>query len=78
MFVADISRAHLPTTNACEFVYSLEEIDDTISLSLSADQLLQVQHVSQNDLVLQQLRETIKQGWPQSKSDVAECLYAYF
>ena len=79
MFVADtLSHAHLPTTNTCGFVHSLEEIDHTISLSLSTDQLLQVKHASQNDPVIQQLRETIKQGWPQCKSDVAECLHPYF
>ena len=79
MFVADtLSRAHLPTANTSEFVHSLEEIDHTISLSLSADQLQQVKHVSTDDPVLQQLRETIGSGWPQSKSDVPECLHAYY
>ena len=35
-----LSRTHLPTTNTGDFILSLEEIDHTISLSLSADQLL--------------------------------------
>ena len=78
-FVADtLSRAHLLTANTCEFVHSLEEINHTISLSLNADQLQQVKHVSTDDPVLQQLRETIRSGWPQSKSDVPECLHAYY
>ena len=78
-FVADaLSHAHLPTANTCEFVHSLEEIDHTISLSLSTDQLLQVKHASRDDPVLQQLHETIKKGWPMSKSDVAECLHVSF
>ena len=68
---------YVATTNT-QSVHSLEEIDHIISLSLSTDQLLQVKHASQNDPVLQQLCETIKQGWPQCKSDVAECLHPYF
>ena len=79
MFVADtLSRAHLPATSTCEFVNSLEEMDHTISLSLSAEQLLQIKHVSKDDPILQQLRETIRNGWPQSKSNVLECLHPYY
>ena len=79
MFVVNIpSCAHLPTLNTCKFVHSLEETDYAISLSLSTDQLLQVKHASRDDQALQQLREIYKKGWPLSKSDVAECLHAYF
>ena len=60
MFVADtFIHTHLPTVNTCEFVYNLEEIDHTISLSLSPDQ---VKLASMDDAVLQQLHETIKKG----------------
>ena len=76
MFVADtLSRAYLPATSTCEIVNSLEEMDHTISLLLSAEQLLQIKHVSKDE---QQLRETIRNGWPQSKSNVLECLHPYY
>ena len=65
MFVADtLSRAYLPTTGNNEFVHSLEEVDHTVLLSLSTDRLEQVRHTSKDDPVLQQLHETIQQGWP--------------
>ena len=78
VYSATLSCAHLPTVNTCKFVYSLEETDHAISLSLSTDQLLQLKHASKNGQVLQQLCETIKREWPLSKSDIAECLHAYF
>ena len=36
-------------TDTCEFVHSLGEMNHTISLSLSTDQLQQVKHVSKDD-----------------------------
>ena len=79
MFVVDTpSCAHLPTVSTWKFAHSLEETDYAISLSLSTDQLLQVKHASRDDQALHQLREIHKKGWPLIKSDVAECLHAYF
>jgi len=79
MFVADtLSRAYLPAANTGDFAHSLEEVDHTVSLSLSTERLQQIKHASRDDPVLQRLRETIQRGWPQSKSDISECLHAYY
>ena len=79
MFLADtLSRAHLPEVSACEFAQSLQDVDHTTSLALSDDRLQQFKHASADDPVLQVLRETIRRGWPQSKSDVPESIHAYF
>ena len=79
MFVADtLSRAYLPAANTGDFAHSLEEVDHTVSLSLSTERLQQIKHASRDDPVLQRLRETIQRGWPQSKLDISECLHAYY
>ena len=71
MFLADtLSCAYLPEVNTCEVAQNLEKVDHTNSLALSDDRLLQLKHASANDPVLQVLRETIRCGWPESKSDV--------
>ena len=79
MFVADtLSHAYLPAVDVCDFAQSLEDVDHTVSLSLSTECLQQIKHTSRDDPVLQRLRETIQCGWSQSKSDVLECLHAYY
>ena len=79
MFLADtLSHAYLQEVNMCEFAHSLEEIDHTVSLVFSEDRVKQIKHASTDDPVLQELRKTIQVGWPQSKSEVSECLHAYY
>ena len=79
MFMADtLSRAYLPASSGKEFIHSLKEVDHTATLSLSAKRLEQVKHTARDDPVFQQLREVIQQGWPQSKSGLAECLHPYY
>ena len=77
MFLADtLSRAYLPEVNACEFTQELEDVDHRAFLPASDDRW-QIRHASADDPVLQQLRVTIRRGWPESRSDVQECLYLY-
>ena len=79
MFLADtLSRAFLPEINACNFNKELEEVDHQAFLPASASHWQQLQHVSADDPVLQQLRTTIREGWPESRSDLPEPLYPYF
>ena len=79
MFLADtLSRAFLPEVNTCEFTRELEELDHRASLPVSDERWQQIKHASADDPVLQQLRATIRRGWPESKSEVPECLYPYF
>ena len=37
-----------------------------------------MRHTSVNDCVLQQLQVTIHRGWPETRSEIPECLYPYF
>ena len=79
MLIADtLSRAHLPEVNASVFVRGLEEIDHRANLPVSDARWQQVTHASANDPVLKQLRGVIRNGWPERKSDVSECLRPYF
>ena len=79
MYVADtLSRAYLQDTNCSKFVHSLESTDHTLSLSLTEECLQQVKHASRDDPVLEQLRRTILNGWPQNKGAVKDCLHPYF
>ena len=80
MFLADtLSRAHLPDVGACDIASNLEGIDHTTDtlLAVSKDRLLQIKHASSDDPVLQILRETIQQGWPENKRNVPTCIRAY-
>ena len=79
MFLADtLSRAHIPDVSACEFSRGLEDVDHTMSLSMSEERLQQVRHMSTDDPVLQVLRDVIRRGWPETKSEVPECVYPYY
>ena len=79
MFLADtLSRAYLPEINSCHFSQELEGIDHRTSLPVSKERWQQITHASADDPVLQQLRQTIHQGWPDSRKGTPECLYPYF
>ena len=79
MFLADtLSRAYLPEINTCDFARDLEGIDHQEDLPLTEARWQQINHASADDPVLQQLRATIKQGWPQTRSETPEPLRAYF
>lgn len=79
MFLADtLSRAYLPEVNSCNFSRELEDIDHKILLPVSKARWQQITHASADDPVLQQLRYTIQNGWPDSRKETSECLYPYF
>lgn len=62
MFLADtLSRAYLPG----------------ILLPVSKTRWQQIKHASTDDPVLQQLRYTIQNGWPDSQKETPECLNPY-
>ena len=70
MFLADtLSQAYLPV-NMCDLRPSLEEIDATLGLPVSADRLQQIQHATLEDPVLPLLSDVIKAGWPNDKRSV--------
>ena len=78
MFLADtLSRAYLPEVNTCDFSQQLESVEHTKTLALAEDHIVQIKHASSDDPVLQVLRETVRGGWPESKSEVPECIRAY-
>ena len=79
MFLADtLSRAFLPEVNTCEFTKELEEVDHRASLPVSQERWQQIRHASANDPVLQQLRAIIHREWPETRSEIPQCLYPYF
>ena len=79
MYVADtLSRAYLQDTSCSKFVRSLESTDHTLFLSLTEKHLQPVKHVSRDDPVLEQLRHTILNRWPQNKGAVKDCSHPYF
>ena len=79
MFLADtLSRAYLPEVNSWHFSQELEDIDHRISLPVSKARWQQIKHASADDSVLQQLRHTVQNGWPDSRKETPECLYPYF
>ena len=78
MFLADtLSRAYLPV-NMCDLRPSLEEIDATLGLPVSADRLQQIQHATLEDPVLPLLSDVIKAGWPNDKRSVPPAVLPYW
>ncbi len=79
VFLADtLSRAFLPAVKASDFVLYLEEVDHTMTLAIPEDQLQELKQVAGQDPVSQVLSSTIRQGWPNSKSEVTELVHPYF
>lgn len=78
MFLADtLSRAYLPEVNSCNISWEQEDIDHGILLPVSKTCWQQIKHASTDDPVLQQLRYTIQNGWPDSQKETPECLNPY-
>ena len=79
MFLADtLSRAYLPEVHTCDFSQQLESMDHTKTHTLAENHNVQIKHASSDDPVLQVLCETVQGDWPESKSEVPECIRAYF
>ena len=79
MFLADtLSRAYLHDVHACEFSRELQEVDHTIAMALPEECLHQLTSASSSDPTLQVLRATICRGWPETKSDVPDCIHPYY
>ena len=80
MFLANtLNRAYmyLPA-NMCDLRPSLEEIDATLGLPVSADRLHQIQHATLEDPVLPLLSDVIKAGWPNDKRSVPPAVLPYW
>ena len=83
MFLADtLSWAHLPDVYTCdqELSTNLESIDHTapMLLAVNKDRLMQIRHASTDNPILQVLRKTIQQGWPENTTNVPLSIWAYF
>ena len=78
MFLADtLGRAYLPV-NMCDLRPSLEKIDATLGLSVSADRLQQIEHAILEAPVLPLLSDVIKAGWPNDKRSVPPAVLPYW
>ncbi len=64
--------------NQCDLSQELEEMDQTVSLALPTAQIQRIQDVAAEDPIMSMLRDTVRKGWPSTKSGIAESLYPYF
>ena len=79
MYLADtLSQAFLPDATVSPVSQEFVDVDHSSTLALPPERVQQFQHVSVDDPVLQELRRTIQQGWPSTKSRVSEALHAYY
>lgn len=84
MYIAGtLSMAYLPlpdhvSQNELEFIRSLEEIDMTQNLAVTKERLVDFQEKTKNDAVLQQLKQTIELGWPESRKAVPSEVRAFY
>ena len=80
MYLSDtFSRAFLHIkVNAYNFSNKLEAVDHKEHLSVIEEWWQHINYESAGDSIVQQLWATILQGWPESWSDMPECLYPYF
>ena len=72
-----LSRAYLPL-NMCDLKPSLEEIDATLGLLVSADRLQQIQHATLENPALPLLSDVIKVGWPNDKRSLPPAILPYW
>ena len=78
MFLADtLSRAYLPQT--CEGAQEEFEIINALTyLVMSDERIGEMRHHTNHDPALQQLKQTILQGWPKDKSQLPPLVTPYF
>ena len=78
MHIADmLSRAFLPNEDSSDFV-EFEQIHMVKFLPISDSRLTQLRKETENDPVLQSLREVVLGGWPDRKDDVPLCVKPFF
>ena len=77
-FLADtLSRAYLPQT--CEGEQEEFEIINALTyLVMSGESIEEMRHHTNHDPALQQLKQTILQGWPKDKSQLPPLVTPYF
>jgi len=79
IYLADtLSRAPLSEVNACAFSTNLETVNCVSMLAISDSRVQQIKHALVDDSVLQVLRETIVDDWPECKDKLPDCLRAYY
>ena len=79
MYLADtLSRAYIAKVHACSFSQGLETVDHTAPLAVPRAQLQRIKEVSARDPVMTALRDTIRMGWPPTKSAAPELIGPYF
>ena len=77
MYLADtLSRAFLSSTENAEGEF--ERINAVKYLPVTDERLEELKKHTQEDEVLQQLRQTIQTGWPEEKRDLPPALEPYF
>ena len=72
------SAEHIYLKYIHDFLQQLESVDHTKTLALAEDYIVQIKHASSDDPVLQVPCETVRGSWPDTKSEVPECIRAYF
>ena len=76
MFLADtLSRAHRSEVSACDFALSVTEVDHTLDLAIPESQMQELKEAARKDPVIQALNNTIRGGWPASKSAATEMVH---
>ena len=79
MYLSDtLSRAYLPTTDRSPAEKEAERIHGIDFLPISEPQLVEIQHETATDPVMQSLTQIIVKGWPDTKDDLPLELRPYF
>lgn len=74
LFIADtLSRAYLPDPGDDVHILAVNSLSD-----IADETREEVKEATSKDPDLQTLMKIIKEGWPEKKSDVPECIRAYF
>ncbi|XP_028519732.1 uncharacterized protein K02A2.6 [Exaiptasia diaphana] len=84
MYLADhLSRAPLPVIEEFQsefevFAVEVESINPLESIKVSPDRLNQIQKATGQDLILETLKSTVLQGWPETKDEVPQNIREYW
>ena len=79
MYLSDtLSCAYLPTTDHSPAEKEAERIHGIDFLLISEPQLVEIQHETTGEPVIQSLPQVIVKGWPDTKDDLPLELHPYF
>ena len=78
LLIDTLSRVYVSHVCTCSEVKELEEVNHTLTLALTPDDILHLQYAAEQDQAMQELHQVIQCGWPSSKAELPDAARPYF